>query len=195
MDRIIEISSVFVDLFNSSAGSPATADEPTESPIPVQLQELTEDYIQKILTACCSQQGAGISGFQSGPAVGSSGLRVNEFKPNLDWFNCTKPLLFNKDLKGKLVLLDFFTYCCVNCLHILPVLHKLQQQFTHKDGLVIVGVHSAKFPNEQQSVNVQHAIEKYSIEHCVVNDTDGTMWNDLAVCCWPTLVLIGNYNF
>lgn len=55
-----------------------------------------------------------------------------------------------------------------------------------------IGVHSAKFPNEQQSINVHHAIEKYSIEHCVVNDTDGTMWNDLAVCCWPTLVLIGN---
>lgn len=53
-------------------------------------------------------------------------------------------------------------------------------------------MHSAKFPNEQQSVNVHHAIEKYSIQHCVVNDTDGTMWNDLAVCCWPTLVLIGN---
>lgn len=52
-------------------------------------------------------------------------------------------------------------------------------------------MHSPKFPNEQQSVNVQHAIEKYSIEHCVVNDTDGTMWNDLAICCWPTLVLIG----
>lgn len=57
---------------------------------------------------------------------------------DLDWFNCTKPLLFNKDLKGKLVLLDFFTYCCVNCLHILPVLHSLQQRFTCEDGLVIV---------------------------------------------------------
>ncbi|CAI6356454.1 unnamed protein product [Macrosiphum euphorbiae] len=190
MDRIIEISSVFVDLFNSSAGNQASADE-SDLPIPVQLQEITEDYIQKILTACCSQQAAGTPGFQSGSVVGSSGLRVNEFKPNLDWFNCTKPLLFNKDLKGKLVLLDFFTYCCVNCLHILPVLHSLQQRFTCEDGLVIIGVHSAKFPNEQQSVNVHHAIQKYSIEHCVVNDTDGTMWNDLAVCCWPTLVLIG----
>lgn len=52
-------------------------------------------------------------------------------------------------------------------------------------------MHSPKFPNEQLSINVQHAIEKYSIKHCVVNDTDGTMWNDLAICCWPTLVLIG----
>lgn len=82
MDRIIEISSVFVDLFNSSAGSPDAADEPTDLPIPVQLQEITEDYIQKILTACCSHQAAGAPGFQSGPAIGSSGLRVNEFKPS-----------------------------------------------------------------------------------------------------------------
>lgn len=78
MDRIIEISSVFVDLFNSSAGNPAITDD-SDSIIPVQLQETTEDYIQKILTACC-QQGAGVPGFQSGSAVGSSGLRVNEFK-------------------------------------------------------------------------------------------------------------------
>jgi len=81
MDRIIEISSVFVDLFNSSAGNPASTDE-SDSSIPVQLQEITEDYIQKILTACCSQQAAGIPGFQSGSVVGSSGLRVNEFKPS-----------------------------------------------------------------------------------------------------------------
>lgn len=78
MDRIIEISSVFVDLFNSSAGNPAITDD-SDLIIPVQLQETTEDYIQKILTACC-QQGVGVPGFQSGSAVGSSGLRVNEFK-------------------------------------------------------------------------------------------------------------------
>lgn len=81
MDRIIEISSVFVDLFNSSAGNQASSDE-SDVPIPVQLQEITEDYIQKILTACCSQQAAGVQGFQSGSVVGSSGLRVNEFKPS-----------------------------------------------------------------------------------------------------------------
>lgn len=81
MDRIIEISSVFVDLFNSSAGNQVPGDE-SDLPIPVQLQEITEDYIQKILTACSSQQAVGIPGFQSGSVVGSSGLRVNEFKPS-----------------------------------------------------------------------------------------------------------------
>lgn len=67
---------MFVDLFNSSAGNPAATS------IPVTLQETTEDYIQKILTACCSQQGAGIPGFPSVSTAGSSGLRVNEFKPS-----------------------------------------------------------------------------------------------------------------
>lgn len=81
MDRIIEISSVFVDLFNSSAGNPTAAADDSDTSLPVQLQETTEDYIQKILTACC-QQSAGNPGFQSGAAVGSSGLRVNEFKPS-----------------------------------------------------------------------------------------------------------------
>lgn len=81
MDRVIEISSVFVDLFNSSAGNPNLGD--SKPSIPVQLQEITEDYIQKILTACCSQQSVGASGTQSGgSSVGSSGLRVNEFKPS-----------------------------------------------------------------------------------------------------------------
>lgn len=75
MDRIIEISSVFVDLFNNSAG-PSTGDSKT--PIPGQLQEITEDYIQKILTACCSQQAVNARGSY----VGSSGLHVNEFKPS-----------------------------------------------------------------------------------------------------------------
>jgi len=79
MDRIIEISSVFVDLFNSSVGNAAAIDD-VNIAIPPQLQEITEDYIQKILTACCSQQGTGLPGFQSGPTIGSSGLRVNEFK-------------------------------------------------------------------------------------------------------------------
>lgn len=82
MDRVIEISSVFVDLFNSSAGNPNNIGN-SEPSIPVQLQEITEDYIQKILTACCSQQALGASVTQSGSSsIGSSGLRVNEFKPS-----------------------------------------------------------------------------------------------------------------
>ena len=53
------------------------------------------------------------------------------------------------DVLGKVVLLDFFTYCCINCIHIMPFLHKIEKQFTCNDGLVVIGIHSAKFPNEK----------------------------------------------
>lgn len=81
MDRIIEISSVFVDLFNNSVANPVTSNNSNVT-IPGQLQEIIEDYIQKILTACCSQPATSISGIQGGSIIGSSGLRVNEFKPS-----------------------------------------------------------------------------------------------------------------
>ena len=74
----------------------------------------------------------------------------------LDWLNVASPLQFGGgeggSLKGKVVVLDFFTYCCVNCLHVLPDLHRLEQRHSLRDGLVIVGVHSAKFLNEKVSV-------------------------------------------
>uniref|UniRef100_T1GAQ4 Thioredoxin-like fold domain-containing protein n=1 Tax=Megaselia scalaris TaxID=36166 RepID=T1GAQ4_MEGSC len=68
---------------------------------------------------------------------------VEDFKPDLDWFNVTEPLSFQENLQGKVVVLDFFTYCCINCMHILPDLHKLEQSYSPEDGLVVVGVHSA----------------------------------------------------
>ena len=63
------------------------------------------------------------------------------------------PLQFGQErsLQGKVVVLDFFTYCCVNCLHVLPDLHRLEQKYSPQDGLVIIGVHSAKFLNEKVS--------------------------------------------
>ncbi|XP_050434069.1 NHL repeat-containing protein 2-like [Adelges cooleyi] len=197
MDRVLEISSVFVDLFNSTAGSAnsnldvnvnkdgsnCTTDDDTVD-IPSHLRETTEDYIQKMLTACNASSGAQTSGSQQG-------MRVNEFKPNLDWFNCKEPLLFHKHLRGKLVLLHFWTYCCVNCQHMIPILEKLEKKFTVEQGLVIISVHSAKFPHELNSVNVQHAVKRYGMTHPIVNDTESTMWNDLACCCWPTCIIVG----
>jgi thiol-disulfide isomerase/thioredoxin len=56
----------------------------------------------------------------------------------LDWFNVSKALSLREDLRGKLVLLDFFTYCCINCLHILPHVKALEERFTPDMGLVVV---------------------------------------------------------
>lgn len=115
---------------------------------------------------------------------------VIKFPPNLKWFNVDSELSFSGQLKGKIVILDFFTYCCINCLHILPDLHSLEQRIQPEGGLVIVGVHSAKFPNERLDHNIKNALIKYSITHPVVNDAGIELWEGLGVACWPTLVFV-----
>ncbi|KAJ3607524.1 hypothetical protein NHX12_024575 [Muraenolepis orangiensis] len=111
-------------------------------------------------------------------------LKISEFQPE-------GPLSLEKELSGKVVVLDFFTYCCINCMHILPDLHHLENTHSVADGLVIVGVHSAKFPNEKVLDNVRSAVLRYDIRHPVVNDGEARLWADLEVSCWPTLVLLG----
>ncbi|XP_049785489.1 NHL repeat-containing protein 2 [Schistocerca cancellata] len=118
-------------------------------------------------------------------------VRLEDFKNNLEWFNTSKSLSLYGDLKGKVVVLDFFTYCCINCLHILPYLKTLEDTCSVKDGLVIVGVHSAKFNNEKDSANILSALQRYEVHHPVVNDSEGIMWNDIAIPCWPTLLVLG----
>ncbi|XP_054238392.1 NHL repeat-containing protein 2 [Indicator indicator] len=118
-------------------------------------------------------------------------LTVPELGGDLQWLNTEGPISLHKDLCGKVVVLDFFTYCCINCLHLLPDLHALEHQYSDKDGLVIVGVHSAKFPNEKVLDNIKSAVLRYNIVHPVVNDADATLWHELEVSCWPTLVILG----
>ncbi|XP_061564322.1 NHL repeat-containing protein 2 [Cololabis saira] len=119
------------------------------------------------------------------------GLKIPDFPAGLEWLNTEGPLSLSKELAGKVVLLDFFTYCCINCMHILPDLHQLEQRHSVKDGLVIVGVHSAKFPNEKVLDNIRSAVLRYDIHHPVLNDSEASMWHELEVSCWPTLVLLG----
>ncbi|XP_076395339.1 NHL repeat-containing protein 2 isoform X2 [Megachile rotundata] len=109
----------------------------------------------------------------------------------LEWFNVAEGLSVYRHLVGKIIILDFFTYCCINCMHILPDLHALEKQFTITDGLVVVGVHSAKFTNERDSKGLLSAIQRYDITHPVVNDATLSMWRDLGISCWPTLIMIG----
>ncbi|XP_038071189.1 NHL repeat-containing protein 2-like [Patiria miniata] len=119
------------------------------------------------------------------------GKIVQDFPEGLEWFNTKQPLSLHRDLRGKLVVLDFFTYCCINCMHILPDLELLEERFPVSDGLIVVGVHSAKFENEKSSANVLNAVLRYDIAHAVVNDQEAVLWNALDVQCWPTLVLVG----
>lgn len=110
---------------------------------------------------------------------------------DLDWFNVSEPLTLRRELSGKIVVLDFFTYCCINCMHILPDLKKLEERYTIENGLVVVGVHSAKFDNEKDSTNILSAIQRYNISHPVVNDSSSSLWMNLHIKCWPTLLVLG----
>ncbi|KAJ7984653.1 hypothetical protein DPEC_G00356990 [Dallia pectoralis] len=118
-------------------------------------------------------------------------LKIPDFEEGLEWLNTEGPLSFTRELAGKVVVLDFFTYCCINCMHILPDLHQLEKRHSVKDGLIIVGVHSAKFPNEKVLQNVCNAVLRYNITHPVVNDRDARLWHVLEVACWPTVVILG----
>jgi len=111
--------------------------------------------------------------------------------PSIDggvaWFNTAKPLTLT-ELRGKFVLLDFWTYCCINCMHVLPELKKLEAAYPNE--LVVVGVHSAKFTREKESQNIRAAVMRHEITHPVVNDAKQRIWNRFGVQSWPTLILI-----
>jgi DNA-binding beta-propeller fold protein YncE len=103
------------------------------------------------------------------------------------WLNTDKPITL-ADLKGRIVLLDFWTLCCINCIHTLPDLAKLEARYP--GVLVVIGVHSPKFDNEKKTASIHKAILRYNITHPVINDADRKLWKAYGVDWWPTLVLI-----
>lgn len=112
---------------------------------------------------------------------------VPEFPADLTWLN--SDVLTMKELRGKPVLIDFWTYSCVNCLHTLPHVKNLYKKYK-KLGLTIVGVHSPEFEFEKDEKNVRNAIEHFGIEYSVVLDNDFAIWNAFANRVWPHVFLI-----
>jgi DNA-binding beta-propeller fold protein YncE len=104
------------------------------------------------------------------------------------WFNTERPLSL-ADLRGKLVLLDFWTYCCINCLHVLEDLKYLERKYAGQP-LVVVGVHSPKFAQEDDPESVRQAILRHGVTHPVLLDSGRKVWDACAVRGWPTLVLV-----
>lgn len=115
-------------------------------------------------------------------------MKVPDFDSDLDWFN-SAPLSFHKELKGKIVVLDFWTYCCINCMHVLPELAALEEKYAHTP-VAFIGVHSPKFINETSSENIRQAVMRYEITHPVVNDKQMSLWKALNVPAWPTIAII-----
>ena len=114
-------------------------------------------------------------------------VNAPEFPDGMEWLNTERPLSI-RQLRGKVVLLDFWTYCCINCIHIIPDLKKLESKYPNE--LVVIGVHSAKFTAEKGTENIRQAILRYEIEHPVVNDHEMQIWQDYTANSWPTLFLI-----
>jgi thiol-disulfide isomerase/thioredoxin len=116
-------------------------------------------------------------------------IHAPELGQGLAWLNTDRPLRFAHELRGQVVLLDFWTYCCINCMHILPDLEQLEERFAGRPFLVI-GVHSAKFDNETDRGSIRAAMQRYGIRHPVVVDDDMRLWRAYAVRSWPTRVLV-----
>jgi len=134
-----------------------------------------------VMLTACSQRGWTAEG---------RGPKAPDFPPNFAWINTSQPLSFKHQLKGQVVLLDFWTYGCINCIHMFPVLDRLQRHFAQQP-FVIIGVHSAKFANESLPRNVRAAVMRYKIDHPVVVDENMQIWNAYNVNSWPTFVIVG----
>jgi DNA-binding beta-propeller fold protein YncE len=110
-----------------------------------------------------------------------------EFPVGLDWLNTDRPLALAQ-LRGKIVILDFWTYGCINCIHVIPDLKRLEEEFAEE--LVVIGVHSAKFENEGDTDNIRQIILRYGLEHPVINDFDFEVWQTWGAQAWPTLAIV-----
>jgi sugar lactone lactonase YvrE len=109
-------------------------------------------------------------------------------KPGLQWFNVAAPVSI-ESLRGRIVILDFWTEGCINCIHIIPILRGIEDKFP--DKVAVIGVHSPKFAEEKNASSVEDAIKRYEIHHPIVHDPSLSIWKDYGVQAWPTLVIIG----
>ncbi|MEV6022866.1 NHL domain-containing thioredoxin family protein [Streptomyces sp. NPDC052036] len=115
-------------------------------------------------------------------------VRAPELIGKGGWLNTGGKQYTLADLRGRIVILDFWTFCCVNCLHVLDELRELEEK--HRDTVVIIGVHSPKFVHEAEHEAVVDAVERYGVEHPVLDDPELATWKQYAVRAWPTLVVI-----
>jgi DNA-binding beta-propeller fold protein YncE len=104
------------------------------------------------------------------------------------WLNTGGRSLDLADLRGRVVVIDFWTFCCVNCLHVLDELRPVEARFP--DALTIVGVHSPKFEHEADPDALSAAVERYAVHHPVLDDPELVTWRAYTARAWPTLVVV-----
>src|SRR5262249_32388452 len=114
------------------------------------------------------------------------GPRAPEFPAGLKWLN-SAPLTVS-GLKGKVLLVDFWEYTCVNCMRTLPYLKAWHERYADK-GLVIVGVHTPEFAFAREDANVARAVKEFGLKYPIVNDRDYQVWNRYDNHYWPAKYL------
>ena len=107
---------------------------------------------------------------------------------NTTWLNVDSPLRL-ADLRGKVVILEMWTFCCINCQHVIPSLKEWHSKYKDQ-GLVIIGNHFPEFSYESDLQNLKSAIAKNGIEYAVAQDNNGDTWRAYKNQYWPTLYLL-----
>src|SRR5262249_19469696 len=118
-------------------------------------------------TGCSRETGPMAATAQGGETPVRKRQPAPELTGGIDWLNTAKPLSL-PDLKGRVVLLDFWTLCCINCIHVMPDLARLEAKYP--GVLVVIGVHTPKFDNEKNTDSIRKAIGRYELKHPIVND-------------------------
>jgi thiol-disulfide isomerase/thioredoxin len=125
------------------------------------------------------------------PASESPRARVRVRAPELvgrGWLNTGGRPISLAQLRGRVVVLDFWTFCCVNCLHVLDELRPVEAQYPN--ALTVIGIHSPKFEHEADAEALAAAVERYAVHHPVLDDPDLTTWRAYTARAWPTLVVV-----
>ncbi len=118
-------------------------------------------------------------------------VNAPDFPEDADWINTAGPISI-ADLRGKVVILDFWTYGCINCIHVIPDLKRLEAEYPEE--LIVIGVHSAKFDNEGETENIRRIVQRYEVKHPVLNDNAFVTWSQYGVRAWPTFMVIDPFG-
>ena len=141
------------------------------------------------LSLIAAAPSVGAADANSSPAIqfAQAGNKAPEFKGLSNWFN-SEPLSMSA-LRGKVVLVDFWTYGCVNCVNTLPYVTQLYAKYKDR-GLVVVGIHTPEFPFERSAGNVQTALKRHGITYPVAQDNDAATWNAYSNNYWPAQYIV-----
>lgn len=142
-----------------------------------------------VWSSSASQKPQGVGMAMAPVAMAQAQAQGNapEFTGLGQWFN-SEPLTMQR-LRGKVVMVDFWTYGCINCVRTLPHVVKLHEKYKDK-GLVIVGIHTPEFPFERSASNVQAALKRHSITYPVAQDNDFATWKAYRNRYWPAQYIV-----